>query len=82
MCFLSNGNMLMRFRFIGELFKLDMLVTKIMHDCVVTLLKSSDEENLECLCRLLTTIGKELDTTVAKVCWRSTVLFVLVAIIQ
>ena len=55
------------YRFIGELFKLQMLVHKIMHDCVVSLLKGSDEESLECLCRLLTTIGKELDTEKAKV---------------
>ena len=46
-----------------------MLVHKIMHDCVVSLLKGSDEESLECLCRLLTTIGKELDTEKAKVCY-------------
>ena len=33
-----------------------------MHDCINRLLKQeSDEENLECLCKLLTTIGKELD---------------------
>ena len=57
------------YRFIGELFKLQMLVHKIMHDCVVSLLKGSDEESLECLCRLLTTIGKELDTEKAKVCY-------------
>ena len=33
-----------------------------MFDCIERLLKQeSDEENIECLCRLLTTIGKELD---------------------
>lgn len=55
------------FRFIGELFKLKMLTENIMHECVLKLLKSHDEESLECLCRLLTTIGKELDTDKAKV---------------
>ncbi|XP_074654497.1 eukaryotic translation initiation factor 4 gamma 1-like isoform X3 [Tubulanus polymorphus] len=53
----SIGNI----RFIGELFKLNMLTENIMHECIVTLLKSNDEDNLECLCRLLSTIGKELD---------------------
>ena len=56
------------FRFIGELFKLKMLTENIMHDCVFKLLRTKDPENLECLCRLLTTIGKELETDKAKVC--------------
>lgn len=59
----SIGNI----KFIGELFKLRMLTEAIMHDCVVKLLKNHDEESLECLCRLLTTIGKDLDFEKAKV---------------
>ncbi|KAJ8257799.1 hypothetical protein GJAV_G00189870 [Gymnothorax javanicus] len=43
-----------------------MLTEAIMHDCVVKLLKNHDEESLECLCRLLTTIGKDLDFEKAK----------------
>ena len=39
-----------------------------MHDCVVKLLKSNDEEAFECLCKLLVTIGKDLDHAKAKVC--------------
>ena len=41
-------------RFIGELYKLGMLTARIMHECVRKLLNSnpSDEESLECLCRL------------------------------
>ncbi|XP_034021749.1 LOW QUALITY PROTEIN: eukaryotic translation initiation factor 4 gamma 3 [Thalassophryne amazonica] len=58
----SIGNI----KFIGELFKLKMLTEPIMHDCVVKLLKNHDEESLECLCRLLTTIGKDLDFEKAK----------------
>ncbi|XP_068699668.1 eukaryotic translation initiation factor 4 gamma 1-like isoform X2 [Montipora foliosa] len=53
-------------RFIGELFKLKMLTESIMHDCVVKLLKSNDEESFECLCKLLVTIGKDLDHEKAK----------------
>ncbi|KFM57183.1 Eukaryotic translation initiation factor 4 gamma 3, partial [Stegodyphus mimosarum] len=48
-------------RFIGELFKLNMLIEPIMHECIKKLLSQQDEESLECLCRLLKTIGKELD---------------------
>lgn len=59
----SIGNI----KFIGELFKLKMLTEAIMHDCVVKLLKNHDEESLECLCRLLTTIGRDLDFEKAKV---------------
>ena len=53
----SLGNI----RFIGELFKLQIIAEKVMHNCVAHLLKSTDEENLECLCRLMTTIGKDID---------------------
>lgn len=54
----SLGNI----RFIGELFKLGMLTEGIMNNCIDRLLKQeNDEENLECLCRLLSTIGKEVD---------------------
>ncbi|XP_036415617.1 eukaryotic translation initiation factor 4 gamma 3 isoform X2 [Colossoma macropomum] len=58
----STGNI----KFIGELFKLRMLTEPIMHDCMVKLLKNHDDESLECLCRLLTTIGKDLDFEKAK----------------
>ncbi|XP_068172754.1 eukaryotic translation initiation factor 4 gamma 1-like isoform X2 [Antennarius striatus] len=58
----SLGNI----KFIGELFKLKMLTEVIMHDCIVKLLKNHDEESLECLCRLLSTIGKDLDFERAK----------------
>ncbi|XP_060516621.1 eukaryotic translation initiation factor 4 gamma 1 isoform X2 [Cylas formicarius] len=49
-------------RFIGELFKQQMLTTNIMKRCLQTLLDNNDEESLECLCKLLTTIGKELES--------------------
>ncbi|XP_058493906.1 eukaryotic translation initiation factor 4 gamma 1-like [Solea solea] len=58
----SLGNM----KFIGELFRLKMLKEPIMHKCVKILLKKHDEEPLECLCKLLSTIGKDLDHLKAK----------------
>ena len=60
----SLGNI----RFIGELYKLKMLTVRIMHECVNKLLipnhaesLEAREESLECLCKLLTTVGKDLD---------------------
>ena len=38
-------------RFIGELYKLQMVTARIMHECVKKLLMTSNEESLECLCR-------------------------------
>uniref|UniRef100_A0A8C5GC40 Eukaryotic translation initiation factor 4 gamma 1-like n=1 Tax=Gouania willdenowi TaxID=441366 RepID=A0A8C5GC40_GOUWI len=58
----SLGNI----KFVGELFKLKMLTEAIMHACVVKLLKNHDEKSLECLCRLLSTIGKDLEFEKAK----------------
>ncbi|CAH1183097.1 unnamed protein product [Phaedon cochleariae] len=54
----SVGNI----RFIGELFKQNMLTVNIMMRCLANLLENKDEESLECLCKLLTTIGKELES--------------------
>lgn len=50
-------------RFIGELFKQEQLTCKIMYSCINILLseKMLDEESLECLCKLLTTIGGRME---------------------
>jgi len=48
-------------RFIGELYKRDMLTVRIMHECIRRLIQKADEESLECLCRLVTTVGKHLE---------------------
>lgn len=48
-------------RFIGELYRQNMLLTSIMEWCVVTLLKIGTEEKLECLCKLLTTVGEKME---------------------
>jgi len=52
-------------KFIGELFKLQMLMERIMHECVKKLLGNMDnpeEEEIESLCKLLMTVGLFLDT--------------------
>jgi translation initiation factor 4G len=51
--------------FIGELFKLQMLTERIMHECVKKLLvkvQNPEEEKIESLCELLSMVGKLLDT--------------------
>ncbi|KAJ1560209.1 hypothetical protein HK405_007877, partial [Cladochytrium tenue] len=55
--------------FIGELFKLGMITEKIMHSCVLQLMKNvadPEEEETESLCKLLTSIGEKLDHEQAK----------------
>lgn len=56
-------------KFIGELFKLQMLTERIMHECVKKLLgnvENPEEEEIESLCKLLTTVGALLDTPKAR----------------
>lgn len=49
--------------FIGELYKIEMLTSKIMRSCITHLLDPSmcSEDTLECLCKLLSTVGKRLE---------------------
>ena len=52
-------------QFCGELFKLQMLTERIMHECLKALFESLDitgEEGIEGLCRLLMTVGRLLDS--------------------
>ena len=56
-------------KFIGELFKLQMLTERIMHECIKKLLSNVDnpeEEEIESLCKLLTTVGSQLDSSKAR----------------
>jgi translation initiation factor 4G len=56
-------------RFIGELFKLQMLTERIMHECIKKLLADVEnpmEDEIESLCMLLTTVGGLLDTPKAR----------------
>jgi translation initiation factor 4G len=52
-------------KFIGELFKLQMLTERIMHECIKKLLGNAhdpEEEEIKSLCVLMTTVGLLLDT--------------------
>ena len=56
-------------KFFGELFKLQMLTERIMHECVKRLLRNVDnpeEEEIESLCTLFTIVGSILDTQRAR----------------
>jgi len=60
----AKKRMLGNIRFIGELFKAKMLTEKIMHECLIKLLgdiENPDDDEVECLCKLMTTIGKSID---------------------
>jgi translation initiation factor 4G len=52
-----------------------MLSEYAMHDCLSKLLRDDNEESLECFCKLLSTIGKQMDSHKAKVI--SEVIFIL-----
>lgn len=48
----------------GELYKIDMLTSSIMVYCMTYLIEKEEEEKLECLCKLLTTIGQLVESKV------------------
>eukprot|EP00252_Welwitschia_mirabilis_P009250 TRINITY_DN2166_c0_g2_i1.p1 TRINITY_DN2166_c0_g2~~TRINITY_DN2166_c0_g2_i1.p1 ORF type:complete len:1878 (+),score=408.31 TRINITY_DN2166_c0_g2_i1:386-6019(+) len=65
----ARRRMLGNIRFIGELYKEQMLTERIMHECIRKLLgefQKPDEENVEALCKLMTTIGHMIDHKKAK----------------
>ncbi|KZS12035.1 Eukaryotic translation initiation factor 4G-like protein [Daphnia magna] len=56
----SHGNII----FIGELFKVNVISSNVMHQCIRKLLShKEDEDSIECLCKLLTTVGKQLESS-------------------
>ena len=63
----AKRRMLGNIRFIGELFKQHILTEKIMHECIKKLLQTKpgnedpNLEDMEALCNLMTTIGKQID---------------------
>jgi len=65
----AKTRMLGNIIFIGELYKTRMLTEKIMHECVIKLLgdvKNPDLDEVECLVKLLKSIGKLIDHPKAK----------------
>lgn len=65
----ARRRMLGNIRFIGELYKKTMLTERIMHECIKKLLgeyQNPDEEDVEALCNLMSTIGRIIDHQKAK----------------
>ena len=64
----AKKKMLGNVKFIGELGRLDLLSEAILHKCIKALLEKRREQkyadmsdDLECLCKMMPTIGKKLD---------------------
>jgi len=56
-------------QFIGHLYRKKMLTEKIMHECIKKLLAdvaAPKQEDLECLAKLMSTVGRQLDNPNAK----------------
>ncbi|XP_074555569.1 eukaryotic translation initiation factor 4G-like isoform X2 [Curcuma longa] len=65
----ARRRMLGNIRLIGELYKKKMLTERIMHECIKKLLgqyQNPDEEDIEALCKLMSTIGEMIDHPKAK----------------
>ncbi|KAK1326006.1 hypothetical protein QJS10_CPA01g02847 [Acorus calamus] len=65
----ARRRMLGNIRLIGELYKKRMLTERIMHECIKKLLgeyPDPDEEDVEALCKLMSTIGEMIDHPKAK----------------
>lgn len=66
---LAKRKMLGNIKFIGELGKLEILADGILHRCIQELLKTRGEdssEDLECVCQILRTCGRILDSDQGK----------------
>jgi len=70
---MAKRKMLGNLKFIGELGKFDLLQEAILHKCIQQLLAKKKRtslcdmaEDIECLCQIVSTIGKRLDTPRAK----------------
>lgn len=62
----ARRRMLGNMQFIGQLYKNSLLTERIMHNCVTQLLADESTpraEDVECLCKLLNTVGGKLDST-------------------
>lgn len=66
---LAKRKMLGNIKFIGELGKLEILSDSILHRCIQELLKTRGDdpsEDLECVCQILRTCGRILDSNKGK----------------
>lgn len=52
--------------FVGELYKLQLIKTRIMHEAIESVLERPDNESLEVLCKMLSTVGARLDSVASE----------------
>jgi len=71
--YIAKSKMLGNIKFIGELGKMGLVQEAILHQCIQKLLAKKKKtsladmaEDIECLCQIMTTIGKRLDSPKAK----------------
>jgi len=48
-------------KFVGELYKMNLLSINIMNSCIRQLVQSNNETELESLCKLIPTIGRRME---------------------
>ena len=53
-------------RFIGEIYIKKLVSHSVMHNCISELIQAQEEETLECMCKLLRTIGSKFEADDAK----------------
>ena len=62
----ARKRMLGNIIFVGQLYRFGVLTEQVMHTCIQTLLEETQNpraEDVECLCKLLTTIGRSMDNS-------------------
>ena len=60
----ARKRMLGNIIFVGQLYRMGVLTEQIMHECIKQLIQEFDNprpEDMECLCKLLTTVGRPMD---------------------
>ncbi len=63
----ARRRMLGNIQFIGHLYKCGLLTERIIHSCIIQLLSEEEAprpDDIECLCKLLTTLGKQVGAVV------------------
>ncbi len=66
----ARKRMLGNIIFVGQLFRFGVLTESVMHSCIKQLLEETQNprsEDIECLCKLLTTVGRPMDTSTRNV---------------
>jgi len=65
----ARKRMLGNIIFVGQLYRFGVLTENVMHSCIQQLLEEAQNprsEDIECLCKLLTTVGRPMDSSQRK----------------